>query len=124
MEDAARMVEAAIPGMTITMMGGACPFQAEGTLADGMQFYVRFRHNAAQMYVAPPDRNVFDDAVRYSSIFTVFDTDEDVGSLEPDEAVTLMIDLHRTLTPREGQVTQLDRIRYHLQTVIRHRHDT
>ncbi len=81
--------------INITSAGGACPYQAYGTI-DGEQFYFRFRHDSAQLEVGPdvPDR----DGLMYAERHDVTG-DEWNGSLSDEEALALIIELAEKLAP-------------------------
>ncbi|MGV8847693.1 hypothetical protein [Tessaracoccus sp.] len=54
-----RPLTRAIPGLTLDTAGGACPFQAEGTL-HGLPFYFRYRSAHATLSLCAPDAEEFD----------------------------------------------------------------
>lgn len=76
------------PDLQINVAGGACPFQADGTL-HGLPFYFRFRHNWAEL-------RILSDAGWFKPLYTAgceYGDGEDQGWLEPTEFVELMIRL-------------------------------
>lgn len=72
------------PDLRLDEAGGACPFQAEGTLF-GIPFYFRFRHNWASLRLGA---DVFDKPL-YSA-GAEFGTHEDQGTLTDGEFMDLM----------------------------------
>jgi hypothetical protein len=76
-----------VPGLEITSAGGACPFQAEGTLL-GMPFYFRYRSAHATLRVG---EDLFDKSL-YSAGME-FGDDDLQGWLEEDEFMSLMVTL-------------------------------
>lgn len=84
-------LEHQFPGLVLEMAGGACPFQAEGTL-HGVPFYFRFRHNWAELRIQGADwfKPLY-------SASTEFGHYEDQGVLTGAEFAELMARLIREL---------------------------
>lgn len=116
--DAVSALTAAMPGIKIDMFGGVCPFQADGILPDGQQFYLRYRHDAAQLYIAPADGDIFDDTTEYASIDEVTG-DCDRGDLSAQEAIDLFVRLYSMRTRRAGQKTYNDILNEQVEAIHR-----
>lgn len=88
------------PGLQITCIGGACPFQMEGTTPEGLRFYMRYRHDDAQLYVYRGKDHV-DGLQLYAEIDNAMEAGWDRGYLDADEAVDLFGRLWALLKPRD-----------------------
>lgn len=102
----AEHVEAEIPDVKFTRnsygvnMGGACPWQAEGTY-QGQPFYVRFRHNQASMTVFDGDEPFEGESVFCSVVYPydAVDCDNLDGWLAEDEVLPFMRTVVDALAP-------------------------
>lgn len=91
------------PALVIKQISGACPVQAYGTYGEYL-FYFRFRYDAAQLYVGPPDEDEewsdmpANPPMLYAEINEIFN-DPYRGDLNRGEAVAMITDLVNRLRP-------------------------
>lgn len=71
--------------LTVSEWGGACPFQAEGTI-NGKPFYFRARHGSWTLEVA----EVGDDPVRNATLYYAEGDDETHGFMKQETAAALL----------------------------------
>lgn len=83
----------------VDVMGGACPFQATGKTGDEREFYFRFRHDVAALYICEEGSNYFRDTTEYAE--TTLDSGYDRGTLSFDEAAELIDRLWKARQPIE-----------------------
>jgi hypothetical protein len=88
-----------IPGLQIRSIGGACPFQAQGRTPDNNEFYFRFRHDEATLYVYPVGADYFEEAIEYSKGTT--NSGYDRGDLDSDDVIELFEKLWKKRRPME-----------------------
>ncbi len=91
-------IEAAIPGLTVHSVGGACPVQLEATTADGENVYFRYRFDAAQLYVGFDDDISRENTRLYAELDDVFN-DPMRGFLDDAETTELFLRLWAMLKP-------------------------
>lgn len=92
MDEAIAHLEHRFPDLDITLAGGVCPFQAEGTL-HGAPFYFRFRHNWAELRILS---DAGSDAGWFKPLYLSgcqYGPEEDQGWLDGSQFVELMTTL-------------------------------
>lgn len=110
-------VQARIPGLDVESIGGACPFQMEGTTPSGDAFYLRYRHDEVTLYVYPKNGEIFEDCRLYAEIGNALGADYDRGDLEPSDVGELFERAWRLLRPvEEFEITGYGRLAGWLET--------
>ena len=118
LDDAEAQLCRAIPGLQITSSGGACPFQMDGLTPDGEEFYFRYRHDEAALYVYPAGKDL-QDAHLYAELREATKAGWDRSELGPQEVVTLFQQLWKMLSPREQwPSTGVERLRAKVEVMV------